>query len=455
MSGAAAHGAAGRSRDTAPERVDPRPVLAVNAGSSSLKFGLYPATGPACFAGEASGLEPGGRPRWRLAGGPEQALDIEPQRTVGALPALGGEGPAVAAAAQAAGASEGAGAAGAFDAALQRLQATVVDHAPQGLLAVAHRIVHGGAQGDGPQVLDDAALARLAALSPLAPLHQPHNLDGVRALRAAFPDVPQIGCFDTAFHAGQPEVERLLPLPPARTEAAGLRRYGFHGLSYAYLAGELSARSARWAGGRALLAHLGNGASLCAVHDGRSVASTMGFSALDGLMMGTRSGSLDAGVLLYLLAHGDDAASLERLLYRESGLKGVSGLSADMRALHAAAAQGHAGAQRALALFARRLLREAGALTAVLGGLDLLAFTGGIGEHDAVVRAGLVEGLAFLGLRLDAQANRAATGDAVCRIDAADSRTEIWVVPTDEGRVAARQARALCAASGPERPRAA
>jgi acetate kinase len=250
--------------------------------------------------------------------------------------------------------------------------------------------------------------------------------------------VPQVACFDTAFHAHTPEVEQRFALPEAYFEQ-GVRRYGFHGLSYHYLSSVLGQCSAR-AEGRLLLAHLGNGASLCAVHHGKSIATTMGFSALDGLMMGTRSGSLDAGVLLHLLRQGLDGAAIERLLYKQSGLLGVSGLSADMRSLRASK---EPGAARAIALFTHRVVRESGALAACLGGVDLIAFTGGIGEHDAQLRADVCQALSFLGVRIDAAANRSATGQAVAAIHAPSSTVELWVVPTDEGRVAARDALAL------------
>ncbi|MBT9594845.1 MAG: acetate/propionate family kinase [Vitreoscilla sp.] len=378
-------------------------VLAVNAGSSSLKFGLYPDEGPAAWSGAFEGLEPGGAARWREGRADWQALQVD-----------GGTSP--------------------FDAALALLLRALAKR-PVRLAAVSHRIVHGGESCTAPRWLDDDTLATLHRLSPLAPLHQPHNLAGVAAFARALPDVPHVGCFDTAFHSTLPPTERALPLPPAITDT-GVRRYGFHGLSYDYLVQELRGQSRR-AEGRMLLAHLGNGASLCATLGGCSIASTMGFSALDGLMMGTRSGSIDPGVLLHLWRQGWDLPGVERLLYQESGLKGVSGLSADMRSLRASA---DPAAQRAIALFTHRVKREAGALLALLGGMDVLAFTGGIGEHDATLRSDVAGAFAFAGAQLDAQANEAAQGDRVVPVHAAHSNVEIWVVPTDEGRVAARAA---------------
>ncbi|HMZ02486.1 MAG TPA: acetate/propionate family kinase, partial [Burkholderiaceae bacterium] len=326
-----------------------------------------------------------------------------------------------------------------FDLALAAMREFIASAAPQArVVAVAHRIVHGGSFCTEPVVLDDALLARLATLEPLAPLHQPYNLAGVRALQRAYPELAQVGCFDTAFHAGMPALEQRYALPRALHDE-GLRRYGFHGLSYEYLMQVLRRHSER-ATGRVLMAHLGSGASLCAARSGRSIASSMGFSALDGLMMGSRCGQLDPGILLHLWRAGWELPKVERLLYKESGLLGVSGLSGDLRQLRAAARDGHAEAVEAIALFGHRLKRESGALVAALGGLDLLAFTGGIGEHDAAVRADLTEGLAYLGLRLDAEANQAADGSRSVPIHAPDSRVQIWVVPTDEGRVAAQAA---------------
>jgi acetate kinase len=380
-----------------------RIVLAVNAGSSSLKIGLYDAPeAPSVWSGQFSGLEPGGQPRWCESGSMPLPLAD--------------------------------GTAQPWSATLAVLSQTLM-HADVSLSAVAHRIVHGGELFVAPCRLDAATLAQLASLSPLAPLHQPHNLDGVAASYACWPEVPQIGCFDTAFHATLPLLERRLPLP-ATLDAAGIRRYGFHGLSYDYMSARLHERSPR-ASGRALLAHLGNGASLCATLDGRPVATSMGFSALDGLMMGTRCGSLDAGVVLHLWREGWTLEQVETLLWRDSGLLGVSGMTADMRTLRAST---EPPARLAVGLFEHRAKREAGALLALLGGLDLVAFAGGIGEHDAATRAALAEPLAAFGLALDAQRNAAECGERIAPIHADGSAVEAWIVPTDEGRVAATAA---------------
>lgn len=389
-------------------------ILAVNAGSSSLKFALYPRAGrvidAARISGNIDGLESGGTPTIRLS--------KRHGATSEALPA---------------------GTDGSFERALLALN-TLLDRHARGMhiTAIAHRIVHGGDRYAESVVLDAKTVEYLATLSPLAPLHQPHNLAGVHAFQRTFPTLPQIGCFDTAFHATLPETEQLFALPQA-LRSAGIRRYGFHGLSYRYVTDRLLEHSTR-AGGRMIIGHLGNGASACAVAGGKSVATTMGFSALDGLVMGTRSGSLDPGVLLHLLRQGWNEEQLERMLYRESGLRGVSGLSSDMRTLHASDTP---GAALAIDLFVHRLIRECGGLTACLGGLDVLAFTGGIGEHDATVRQRACEALGYLGVRLDEAANVAAVGDAARAIHAAGSSVEIWVVPTDEGRIAAQDAARL------------
>ena len=393
-------------------------ILAVNAGSSSLKFSLHPRRGAqvleCVLTGRVEGLEPGGTPTlsWAWQGRKhEQALPPSEQP---------------------------------FSAALQQLQAllTTLPDAPV-LQAVAHRVVHGGTAYRDSVLVTPAVLDALAQLQPLAPLHQPHNVQGLRVFQAAFPALPQVACFDTGFHASMPAVEYRYALPAAML-ADGLRRYGFHGLSYRYLMGQLQNCSPR-AQGRVLMAHLGNGASLCAALQGRSVASTMGFSALDGLVMGTRCGALDPGVLLYLMARGWTEARLQTLLYSESGLLGISALSADMRRLRA---DGGEGAALAIAMFTHRVVREAGAMAACLQGLDLLAFSGGIGEHDAALRADVAARLGWLGVRLDEAANRQATGGMLVPIHARDSAVELWVVPTDEGRVAAGDAAALLAAAG-------
>lgn len=299
------------------------------------------------------------------------------------------------------------------------------------IAAVGHRIVHGGAGIDGPRRLTPAVMQSLAALEPLAPLHQPHNLAGVRAAMRAFPDAVQTGAFDTAFHHGHAFAQDAFGLP-RRYYAQGIRRYGFHGLSYAAIARQLAQDHPALAGGRVIVGHLGNGASLCAMAGGRSVATTMGFSALDGLPMGTRVGQLDPGVVLYLLDQGMDAAALTRLFYHDSGLKGLSGISHDMRDLLASAAP---EAAEAIGYFTARLAREIGAMAAVLGGVDALVFTGGIGQNAAPIRAMAVENLAFLGLKIDPEAN----GRHALRIDAGE--VPILVMATDEEGEIARAAR--------------
>ena len=312
------------------------------------------------------------------------------------------------------------------------------------LCAVGHRIVHGGTRFHAPVLLDDAVLAELDTLVPLAPLHQPHNLAPVRALQRVAPGLPQVGCFDTAFHTTCPLVAQRFALPRTLHDA-GVRRYGFHGLSYEYIASQLPQVDANAAQGRTVVMHLGNGASMCALQSARSVASSMGFTALDGLMMGTRCGSLDAGVLLWLMdERGMDARAIERLLYKDSGLLGVSGgVSSDMRTL---LASDSVEAQEAVALYVHRITRELGALTAVLGGLDAIVFTAGIGEHAAPIRAQVCAQAAWLGVRLDEAANAAASGlddGQSLRISGPDSAVAVWVIPTDEERMIAQHTRRL------------
>jgi len=303
------------------------------------------------------------------------------------------------------------------------------------IAAIAHRVVHGGARYAEPVRVDAAVLADLKSFIPLAPLHQPFALEAIAVLLEARPDLPQIACFDTAFHHTLPLVEQILPLPYSAWER-GLRRYGFHGLSYEYLALALPERHGAVARGRTLVAHLGSGASLCAMQDLQSVATTMGFSALDGLMMGTRCGALDPGALLYLMeVEKLSVEQLGHLLYHESGLLGLSGVSADPRVLLAQEA-GNPRVRAALDLYVRRIVREIGAMVAVLGGLDLLVFTAGVGEHNAEIRARICRGLGFLGLVLDEAAN---AGHAAT-ISNTESRVRVAVEPTNEEWIAARDA---------------
>jgi acetate kinase len=386
-------------------------VLSVNAGSSSLKFAVYPVhpqgVGQALLTGNFEGLEPQGQPQmcWTWAG----------QRHQLPLGAVAGDP---------------------FDAALLHLQQLLANTPTlPALRAVSHRVVHGGERYTQAVLATPEVLQALARYNSLAPLHQPHNLGGIQALSRAFPGLPQIACFDTAFHASVPALHNSFALPESLREQ-GVRRYGFHGLSYQFIMGELQSRSAR-AQGRVLMAHLGNGASLCAAREGLSVATTMGFSALDGLMMGTRSGNLDPGVLLYLMEQGWGHAQIEKLLYKQSGLLGVSGVSADMRTLRQ---NGSTAAHFAIDLFTHRVVREAGAMVACMQGLDVLAFSGGIGEHDAALRQQVCQQLAWLGVVIDPVLNTAATGQEMLAIHSQASSTEVWVVPTDEGRVAAREA---------------
>jgi acetate kinase len=302
------------------------------------------------------------------------------------------------------------------------------------ITAVGHRIVHGGTQFDQPRLIDDAVLQGIEGLTSLAPLHQPHNLAGVRAAQAAFPNVPQVACFDTAFHRTMPEVHQRFALPDELFQR-GIRRYGFHGLSYESITQQLREQHPALAAGRVVIAHLGNGCSMTAVQAGRSVATTMSFSPLDGLTMGTRCGRLDAAVVLHLQQQeGLSAEEVSRLLHKGSGLLGLSGLSSDMRELEGAAASGHAGAQRALDHFVEQVLRELAALAAALRGLDALVFTGGIGENAAAIRARLLDGARWLGLRLDAEANLQRPPG---RISTVDSNVQALVLRTGEEAVIA------------------
>lgn len=391
-------------------------ILSVNAGSSSLKFALYPiegaGIGEAEVTGNIEGLEPSGEPRICMAiqGQGKELTDVC---------VMSDQEP--------------------FEAALEALDSLLaLRFSHLRVQAIAHRVVHGGAFYSSSVRVTPEVMAQLATLNALAPLHQPHNLAGISAFAESFPDVPQVACFDTAFHRTLSPLETTFAIDKKLTEQ-GVRRYGFHGLSYQYVSQVLQREVPRSAG-RVVMAHLGNGASVCATTDHQSRATTMGFSALDGLMMGTRSGALDPGVLLYLMEQGWDHDAIQKLLYKQSGLLGVSGESADMRTLRASQTE---AARFATDLFAHRVVREVGALSACIGGLDVLAFTGGIGEHDAVLRQQVGDALAYLGVQVDAMRNAKATGDHAVSIHADNSAIEVWVIPTDEGRVAAQDALAF------------
>ena len=304
------------------------------------------------------------------------------------------------------------------------------------LVGVGHRVVHGGPDYAQPVVVDANVAAALEQLIPLAPLHQPHNVAPIRRLLERASDLPQVACFDTAFHRTNPELAQRFALPDQFYDA-GVRRYGFHGLSYEYIASVLPQFDARIASRRTVVLHLGNGASMCAMAAGRSVASTMGFTALDGLMMGTRSGSLDPGVILYLMDHrGMDARAVEDLLYNKAGLLGVSGVSSDMRTLLASS---DSRARLAIDLYCYRIRRELGSLAAALGGLDAIVFTGGIGENSAVIRERVCRDAAWLGVELDPATN-ATDGP---RISTPNAPASAWSIPTNEELMIARHTRRL------------
>lgn len=301
---------------------------------------------------------------------------------------------------------------------------------------VGHRVVHGGQWYDAPVQVTDEVIERLTTLEPFAPLHQPHNLSGIKAAKAAFPNAPQIACFDTAFHRHHPYVNDTFAIPRAYYDK-GVRRYGFHGLSYDYISGELRRIAPTIAHGRVVVAHLGNGASMCAIQDGKSVASTMGFSALDGLPMGTRCGQLDAGVVLYLMdQEGLSATDISDMLYKKSGLLGLSDLSNDMRTLEASDS---IEARQAIDYFVFRIQRELGGMAAAMGGIDALVFCGGIGENSAFIRDRVCERAAWMGIEIDHNKN----DDHAQVISTEMSRTTVMVIPTNEELVIARAAREL------------
>jgi len=373
-------------------------VLALNAGSSSVKFALFDMSLRRIVHGQCADI--GSAPNLR-------AWDAQ-----GALAPL---------------AWPGLDYRGCLAALLDWLGGRLGRHR---LVAAGHRIVHGGPHFARPVRLDDACLAALDQLAPLAPLHQSHNLSAVRMLQRISPDIPQIGCFDTAFHTTMSATARRFGLPRA-LEADGIRRYGFHGLSYEHVVDKLRKTAGLAAEGRIVAAHLGNGASLCAMRAGISVDTTMGLTALDGLVMATRPGALDPGVVSYLLGKGMAADQVEELLYKRCGLLGVSGISGDMRVL---LQSDDPHAREAIDLFAFRAAREIGAMTASLGGVDGLVFTGGIGENATVIRQQICERSAWLGIRLDDVANRANAAQIASR----DSRIPVWVIPADEEQVVAR-----------------
>ena len=299
------------------------------------------------------------------------------------------------------------------------------------VLGVGHRVVHGGPTFAGPTIVTPEVLAALRTLEPLAPLHQPHNLAAIDAVSERLPGVPQVACFDTSFHRGQSAVAEVIPLPRDVCRG-GVQRYGFHGLSYEYIASVLPEVAPEIAHGRVIVAHLGSGASMCALKDGKSVDHTLGFTALDGLCMGTRPGAVDPGVILYLFQSlGLSAKDVETILYKKSGLLGISGISNDMRDLTGSS---EPGARLAVDYFVYRAAKEIGALAAVLGGIDGLVFTAGIGENSAEIRRRICEASAWLGIEFDPEANRGAGP----RISRAGSRVSAWVVPTNEELIIAR-----------------
>ena len=384
-------------------------IAVLNAGSSSIKFAVFVEDGDALSL---------------VARGQAEGLFTSPR-----FVAKNGEGKVLGEKAWGEGVQLGHG--GALDHLIGFLRSELAGYR---LAGVGHRVVHGGLEYGEPVRLDARVLEALGKFVPLAPLHQPHNLAPVKALLERAPDLPQVACFDTAFHRHQPPVAQAFALPKSITDR-GVRRYGFHGLSYEYIAQTLPQFDARAARGRTVVLHLGNGSSMCAVAGGRSVASTMGFTAADGLPMGTRCGNLDPGVMLYLMdALKMDARALEKLIYQQSGLLGVSGVSSDMRTLEASAEE---GAKTAIDLFVYRIGRELGSLAAALGGLDAIVFTAGIGENSRMLRERVCRDAAWLGVALDAGAN-ARNGP---RISTTDSEVAAWVIPTNEELMIARHTR--------------
>ncbi len=386
-------------------------ILILNAGSSSIKFALYPAKEregdrAALYQGEIEGIGHSARLNARDASG----KSVADTAIVGSTT---------------------------HHAALSALLKWIGGHSGGiELTAAGHRVVHGGREFTGPVKLTPHVMEKLQALNPLAPIHQPHNLAAISALSKLHPELPQVACFDTSFHATQPAVATTFALPRTLSDK-GVKRYGFHGLSYEYIASILPDHLGTTANGKVVVAHLGHGASMCAMAGRRSIATTMGFSALDGLMMGTRCGALDPGVILYLLDHERmSSREISLLLYEKSGLLGVSGASDDMRDLLSSQ---DVHAAEAIDLFVYRIVRELGSLVAALGGIDAMVFTGGIGEHASEIRARVCRQATWLGARLDDAANT--TGHP--RINSTDSAISILALPTDEEWVIARHTRAL------------
>lgn len=386
-------------------------ILVLNAGSSSIKFSLFLELGDSLelfLGGQLEGLYTA--PRFKAK---DAVNAVICEKTWGQGEALGHDG--------------------AITYLADFLRTQLGEHQ---LVAVGHRVVHGGLDYAAPVRLTAEIVDHLEQLVPLAPLHQPHNLKPIRLLLANRPELPQVACFDTAFHRTQPAVAQAFALPAEITER-GVRRFGFHGLSYEYIASVLPEHDAKAAQGRVVVLHLGNGASMCAMRDGKSVASTMGFTAVDGLPMGTRSGSLDPGVVLYLIDELKmDSRAIEQLLYQQSGLLGVSGISSDMRTLLDST---DPKAGFAVDLFVYRVVRELGSLVAALGGLDALIFTAGIGEHSVAIRQRVCQSAAWLGVELDPAAN----ADGGPRISMTQSRIPAWVIPTNEELMIARHTRRI------------
>jgi acetate kinase len=389
----------------------PNAIVVINAGSSSIKFSLFIERGETLepdVRGQVEGLYTAAR---FVSKAPDGAVKADKSWPAGVE--LGHDG--------------------ALDHLIGYLRLELADDR---LMGIGHRVVHGGRIYRQPVRVDAEVLKALETFVPLAPLHQPHNLAPIRRALERAPELPQVACFDTSFHRTQPDLAQMFALP-ADLREAGVMRYGFHGLSYEYIASILPEIDPKAAKGKSVVLHLGNGASMCAIEAGRSLASTMGFTAVEGLPMGTRSGSLDPGVILYLMEQrGMDARAIEKLIYNQSGLLGVSGISSDLRALLASA---EPRAKLAVELFLYRIRRELGSLAAALGGLDAIVFTAGIGENAPVIRSRVCRDAAWLGVEIDEAANAVGRG---C-ISTGSSRVGVWVIPTNEELMIARHTRRL------------